>query len=570
MKACVPPSRSAGRGSRGGSGGERERAMMPGFAAMLPAERVRACKAGGHWIDRQIVDYADEAAQSLSDKTAIVDSRGSCTYAELRRLSIRCACGLLELGIRPADVISLQLPNWREWTILHLAATRIGAITNPLVPIFRERELLFMLGLAESRMLVVPRRFRGFDHAALALRLKGELPSLSHVLVLDDEAPAGTLSWNAFIAHPWEERGNAARLAGMRPSPDAVTELVFTSGTTGEAKGIMHTHNTLTAPINAVAGVLGLTADSVLHMVSTFGHQTGFLGGVRLPLHLGATVVYQDVWDPAAFLELIERHRITVSNGSPTFLQDMLRCPDLARRDLSSFRIFRCGGAPIPRVLIHEARAKLPHMTVHSAWGQTENAFVTITRPGDADDKIAETDGCPQRGMEIRVVDAENRPLPPGTEGSLQCRGAFLFVGYAKRPDLTAGSYVGDWFDTGDLAVMDAEGFIRITGRKRDIIIRGGENIPVTYVENALYEDPRIAAVAIVGMADPRLGERACAFVMLRSGVRFSFADMQAHLGAKGIAKQYWPERLEIVPDMPRSANGKIRKAELKERLTAA
>ena len=483
---------------------------MPEFAAMLSEARIRECKERGWWIDRQIVDFADAAAARSPDKTAIIDSRGACTFEDLRRLSIRCACGFVALGIVSGEVISLQLPNWREWTILHLAATRIGAITNPLAPIFRDRELAFMLRLAESRLLAIPRRFRNYDHLALALRLKPEIPSLSHILVLDGEAPAGTLSWDEFIATSWEERVDPATLVPMRPSPDAVTELVFTSGTTGDPKGVLHTHNTLAAPVIAIADVLGLSADSVLHMTSTFGHQTGFLGGIRLPLQLGATVVYQDVWDPAVFLELIEKHRITISNGGPTFLQDMLHCSDLARRDLSSFRIFRCGGAPIPRVLIREAREKLPHMSVHSAWGQTENAFVTITRPGDPEDKVVETDGSPQRGMEIRTVDADDRPLPAGSEGRLQCRGAFLFVGYAKRPDLTLAAYDGDWFDSGDLATIDAEGFVRITGRSRDIIIRGGENIPVAYVENILYEDPRIAAVAVVGMPDARLGEKAC------------------------------------------------------------
>jgi cyclohexanecarboxylate-CoA ligase len=542
---------------------------MPEFAAMLSEARIRECKARGSWSDRHIVDFADDAAARSPDKTAIIDSRGSCTFADLRRLSIRCACGLVALGLAPGDVISLQLPNWREFTILHLAATRIGAVTNPLVPIFRDRELAFMLNLAESRLLAIPARFRNYDHLALAQRLQPHVPSLSHVLVLGGEAAPGMLSWEQFIATPWEERVDAATLVPLRPSPDAVTELVFTSGTTGDPKGVLHTHNTLAAPVTAITEVLGLNADSVLHMTSTFGHQTGFLGGIRLPLQLGATVVYQDVWDPSVFLELIEKHRITISNGGPTFLQDMLHCPDLARRDLSSFRIFRCGGAPIPRVLIREAREKLPHMTVHSAWGQTENAFVTITRPGDPEDKVVETDGCPQRGMEIRTVDADDRLLAAGAEGRLQCRGAFLFVGYAKRPDLTAAAYDGDWFDTGDLGIIDAEGFVRITGRSRDIIIRGGENIPVAYVENVLYEDPRIADVAIVGFPDARLGEKACACVTLRPDTRYSFADMQAHLERKGVAKQYWPERLQIVAAMPRSAIGKIRKAELKAQLAA-
>ena len=537
---------------------------MPSFATNLTDDLIRRYTQAGWWRNRLIIDYSDEAAASHPEKIAIIDSRGFCSFGELHDLSIRCACGFLKLGLGAGDVVSLQLPNWREWTIVHLAATRIGAITNPLVPMFRERELVYMLGLAETRLLVIPQSFRGFDHLTLARKLREQTPTLEHILVLDEAAP-DVLSWDAFMAHPWETDIDAGVLDAMRPDANAVTELIFTSGTTGDPKAVLHTHNTIVTPQLALAKVLGLTGDTVAHITSTFGHQTGFLGGVRLPLQLGATCVYQDVWDPAVFLALIERHRINISNGGPTFLQDMLHQTGFEKYDLSSFRIFRCGGAPIPRVLIREAREKLPDMSVHSGWGQSENAVVTITRPGDPESKIADTDGFPQPGMEIRVVDDANAALAAGQEGRLQCRGPFLFVGYAKRPDITAESFVGEWFDTGDLAVIDAEGFMRITGRTKDIIIRGGENIPVAYVENVLYEDSRIRDVAIVAMADPRLGERCCAVVQLKPGAQLSFADMQSHLQSKLVAKQYWPERLEIVDELPRAANGKVRKATLRE-----
>jgi len=540
---------------------------MPEFATLLTESQARTFKENGYWIDRLIIDYADDTAQRTPDKVAIIDARGSCTFAELRDLSIRCALGLLSLDIGKDDVVSLQLPNWREWTILHLAATRIGAITNPIVPIFRDRELGYMLRLAETRLLAVPGRFRKFEYGPMALGLKADLPGLEHILVVDGSAPEGTMSWAEFVAIPWEERIDPSVLDGMRPAPDRVTELIFTSGTTGDPKGVLHSHNTLLAPMLSVAQTLNLSSETVFHMTSTFGHQTGFLAGIRLPLQLGATCVYQDIWDPAVFLELIERHKVTISNGGPTFLQDMLRCPNIDRRDLSSFRIFRCGGAPIPRVLIREAIEKMPQVSIYSAWGQTENAIVTMTRPSDPEDKIANTDGYPQRGMEVRVVDDANSTLPPGEEGRLQCRGPSLFLGYAKQVDLTRDSFVGDWFDTGDLAVMDKDGFIRITGRTRDIIIRGGENIPVAYIENVIYEDTRIADVAIVGMPDERLGERACAFIIPRPGEEITMRDLQAHLEFKGVVKQYWPERLEVVDEIPRSANGKIRKVELRARL---
>jgi cyclohexanecarboxylate-CoA ligase len=523
--------------------------------------------AAGLWRDRVITDYVDEFATKSPDKLAIIDQRGSCTYRELQQLSLRCAAGFLRLGLGPQDVVSLQLPNAREWVILHLAATRIGAITNPLVPMYRERELDFMLRLAESRLLVVPDRFRNHDHAAMAIRLREMVPSLEQVMVIGEAVPEGCLAWRDFIARPWERERDQALLAELRPEPNEVTELIYTSGTTGEPKAVLHTSNTIVTPQIALGDVLGLTSDDVLHVASTFGHQTGFLGGARLPFQLGATVVYQDVWDPEAFLDAIGRHHITISNGGPTYLQDMLRAPGLDRHDLSSLRIFRCGGAPIPRALVREAKARLPHLSVHSGWGQSENAVVTMTRPGDPEAKIVETDGQVQPGMQVRVVDTADLPAMTGVEGRLQCRGAFLFVGYARRPDLTTQSFVDDWFDTGDLAAQDADGFVRITGRTKDIIIRGGENIPVAYVENTLYENPAVQDVAVVAMPDERLGERACAFVVLRPDAELTMATMQAHMHRSAVAKQYWPERLEIVTEMPRAANGKIRKADLRARL---
>lgn len=548
---------------------DRRHLQRARFETRLTEAMIDHFTGAGLWRDRVITDYIDEFATTSPNKVAIIDQRGSCTFGELRQLSLRCAAGFLRLGLGPQDVVSLQLPNSREWVILHLAATRIGAITNPLVPMYRERELDFMLRLAETRLLVVPDRFRNHDHAAMALRLREMVPGLEQVMVIGESVPDGCMAWCDFIERPWEREQDLTQLAGLCPGPNEVTELIFTSGTTGEPKGVLHTSNTIVTPQIALAKVLRLTGDDVLHVASTFGHQTGFLGGARLPLQLGATVVYQDLWDPEAFLAAVGRHRITISNGGPTYLQDMMRAPGLDRYDLSSFRIFRCGGAPIPRPLVREAKARLPHMSVHSGWGQSENAVVTMTRPGDPEAKIVETDGQVQPGMDVRVVDAENQLIAPGTEGRLQCRGAFLFVGYARRADLTARSFVGDWFDTGDLAIQDADGFVRITGRTKDIIIRGGENIPVAYVENTLYENPAVQDVAVVAMPDERLGERACAFVVLRPNAELTMETMQAHMQRSAVAKQYWPERLEIVTDMPRAANGKIRKADLRARLAA-
>lgn len=543
---------------------------MPRFETTITPDMIRDHGASGHWTGELIIDLADAAAAKTPDKPAIVDGGRTITFGDLRDASMRCAAALVSLGVGRSDVVSLQLPNRLEWTVLHLALSRIGAITNPLVPLFRDSELRQMLAIAGTRVLVVPDTFRGYDHTALAARLRAELPQIEHVIVIGETAPDGMVAWSELMATAHERDLPASRLEAMRPDPNDVTELIFTSGTTGEPKGVLHTNNTLFAPQRAQTKILNLTSQDVFHATSTFGHQTGFLSGVRLPLQLGATTVYQDVWDPAVFLQLVERHRITMTSGGPTFLQDMVRCPALGDHDVSSLRIFRCGGAPIQSALVREAREKLPGVAVHTAWGQSENGVVTMTRPNDPEDKIVGTDGRAQPGMEVRVVDADNRDLPAGTDGRLQCRGPYQFVGYANRPEMTRDSYVGDWFDTGDLARMDADGYIRITGRTKDIIIRGGENIPAAYVEGVLYEDKRVGDVAVVAMPDPRLGEKACAYVVCRSGASLTFADMQAFLEQRGVFKQYWPERLEIVEELPRAANGKILKAVLRDRIARA
>ena len=534
---------------------------MPRFNTRLTPEHIQRYTASGAWPNRLLTGFLDDAVNATPNKTAIIDSRGAITYRDLASQVTRCAHGLLALGLRAGDVMALQLPNWKEFLILHLAATRMGIVSSLITPGSRGRELVHMLKLSDACLLVIPDEFRGHDYRAMAARLRGELPDLRHVMVVGQTSAATEIAWDAFIAT------QHAAMDAPRPDANDVTEIVFTSGATGEPKGVMHTSNTIVAPQLALAASLQLTRDDVIHIASTIAHQTGFLNGVRLPIQLGATVVLQDVWNAEQMVEWIAKHRITVSSGSATFLLDLLRAKNQAQCDLSSFRIFRCGGGPIPRTLLIEAREKLPHVGIHCGWGQTENAVVTLTRIGAPDEKLLNTDGCAQPGMEVRVVNDNNPLLPPGTEGRLQCRGPFMFVGYVKQETLTRENFDGEWFDTGDLATLDAEGFIRITGRLKDIIIRGGENIPVKYVEDILYEDPRVQDAAIVAMPDPRLGERACAFVICREGQSLDMQGMQAFLAERGVAKVYWPERLEIARQLPRTANGKIRKADLRAQL---
>lgn len=529
------------------------------------ARRRAAMIDAGHWRGQTLLDHLNRAIERTPDKTAIVAIRSDSgeekrlSYKEINRFSDMLAVRLGQLGIGRGDIVSFQLPNWWQFSVLHLACLKLGAVSNPLMTIFRERELRFMLRLAESQVFVVPATFRGFNYAAMAANLRDDLPALRHVFVVGG---SGDAAFERLLG-PLDGRGAARPLHERQLSPDDVIQLLYTSGTTGEPKGVMHTSNTMLSNLAPFAERLHLGADDVIHMPSPMAHQLGFMYGLVMPVMLGATAVLQDVFEPKEMARQIAQEGVTFTMGATPFLNDLTEHVELNHAPTTSLRVFVSAGAPIPRALVSRARQVLGAAII-SAWGMSENGAVTTTRPEDPEEKTMATDGCALPGMEVRVVDANRNVVASGTEGQLQVRGCSNFVGYLKRPELDNTDPDG-WFDTGDLARMDAEGYIRIAGRSKDIIIRGGENIPVVEVEGLLFKHPKIAAVAIVGYPDPRLGERACAFVVPREGASLSFAEMVAYLKAQQMAQQYIPERLELVTELPRTPSGKVQKFKLRE-----
>ena len=543
---------------------------MPGICdPILTADRATAMTAAGLWRNELLTDLLDALAERHPDRLAVADHNSTTgvatrlSYLQLQHRVDRMALGLVGLGVQPGDVVAFQLPNWWQFIALHLACLRIGAVSNPLMPIFRERELGFMLDFARARVMVVPQRFRGHDYPAMLARLRGTLPALERVLVVGDDGPDGFE--RTLLRTRWEDDFDAAaEFAHRRPDPNDVIQLLYTSGTTGQPKGVMQTSNTLLAGVRAYAEGIDLTGADVCFMASPLAHQTGFMYGLMLPIVLGTRVILQDVWDAARAWDTIQGERVTFSMGATPFLADLVNAPNAPAPADCRLKQFVCAGAPIPRVLVQAAVDQLG-VGIVSAWGMSECGVVTMTGPNDAPDAVFNSDGRSLPGMAVRVVDGANAPVPPGTEGKLKTQGSCLFVGYLKRPeayDVDAGG----WFDTGDLARMDADGYIRITGRAKDIIIRGGENIPVAEVEELLYRHPAVQDAAIVAMPDPRLGERACAFVTLKPGAAFDLDSLTGWLAEAGTARTYWPERLEIVPEMPRTASGKIQKFALRER----
>ena len=540
-------------------------------AVLLPPRRARMI-AQGFWHDRTINDRLDACVAQCPDKlalTAVQVETGNVqrfTYRELTRMADRIAVGLSRLGVGKNDIVSCQLPNWWQFTLTYLACSRIGAVMNPLMHIFRERELSFMLKHGEAKVMIVPKTFRGFDFEKMVTDLQPSLPDLKHVVVVGGQ---GANSFEALLSNPaWEEASDAQQiLTSHRPGPDDVTQLIYTSGTTGEPKGVMHSANTVMANIIPYAQRLRLGAEDVVLMASPMAHQTGFMYGLMMPILLKASVVLQDVWEPKKAIELIRTEGVTFTMASTPFLTDLAKTVAETGQGVPTLRTFLCAGAPIPGPLVEQARAALGAKIV-SAWGMTENGAVTLTQLDDADERSFSTDGCPLPGVEVKVVDGDDKPLPAGEIGKLMLRSCSNFGGYLHRPHLN-GTDADDWFDTGDLARIDAQGYIRITGRSKDVIIRGGENIPVVEIESLLYRHPAVAMAAIVAYPDERLGERACAVVVPKPGQSIDLPGVVEYLKAQKVAVQYIPERLVVMDAMPATPSGKIQKFKLRELMRA-
>jgi len=542
------------------------------FDAVLIAPRRDACVSAGLWPDRTINDDLDRCLRECPDQLALTavqvesgDAR-SFTYREMAAMADRIAVGLYRLGVRRNDVVAMQLPNWWQFTLTTLACARIGAVINPLMHIFRERELSFMLGHGEAKVMIVPKVFRGFDHAQMMAGLRGKLPHLQHVLAVGGEGPD---SFEARLSSPaWEREPDAAQiLSGSRPGPDDITQLIYTSGTTGEPKGVMHSANTLMSNILPYAQRVKLGTSDVVLMASPMAHQTGFMYGLMMPIMLRARAVLQDVWEPRKGVELIRAQGVSFTMASTPFLTDLARTVADTGQAVPTLKTFLCAGAPIPGPLVEQARSVLGTKIV-SAWGMSENGACTLIELDDDDERAINTDGHALPGMQVKVADDDGRELPRGESGRLLVRGCSNFGGYLKRPHLN-GTDAEGWFDTGDLARMDERGYIRISGRSKDIIIRGGENIPVVEVEALMYKHPAVAQAAVVAYPDERLGERACAVVVTKPGASLTFGELIGFLTEHKLARQYLPERLEVLTVMPTTPSGKIQKFKLREMIRA-
>ena len=483
------------------------------------------------------------------------------SYGALLRDVTTVSENLAALGVGHGDVVCLQLPNWTEAVIYTYAASRLGAVVCPITTIYRQRELSYILELTDCHVLVVPSTYRKFDYASMAAKLRTERPELRHVICVGDAEVPDLIDSRQLL-----EPVDASEARPKGADADDIAVLAFTSGTTGESKGVMHTHRSMHAAIDDFVSHAGFASGLTSLVMSPFGHLTGFTWGILMPLRGGGDVVLLEAWDAERALDLMERYSVNFTMGATPFLTDLLEAAQ--KRSTAAFpEVFVCAGAPIPPSLIEHALTR--HATrVVSGWGMSEYPIGTSTTVTDDPALASSSDGRPAGRAEVVIVDPDLAAVGVGHEGDLIIRGPGLFKGYYKRPNLDADAFTDDgYLRTGDRArLLDGAGHIRISGRTKDIIIRGGENIPVVEIENLLITHPAIKEIAIVPLQHDRLGETACACVVTADGhTPISLPDMAEFLRERGVATQFFPEAIRIVEELPRTPSGKIQKFALRQ-----
>ncbi|GAB2857205.1 AMP-binding protein [Nocardioides pacificus] len=483
------------------------------------------------------------------------------TLGELVREARSVATGLQARGVRPGDVVAVQLPNWFEGAVAQSAAALTGAVLLPIVPAYGAREVAFILRESGAKVLVMAHEWRGRDCTAMLSAL-GPLPALELIVVVTDapeSLPESATAWSALGV------GSASYVV-PDVAPDDVALMVYTSGTTAAPKGVQHSHRSLLAELES-ANIRSGTGPGSSHLaVFPPGHVAGLIGLMRVLLH-GTPTVTMDVWNGDVSARLIDEHAVTATSGAPVHLAGFLDARERGDVGLTTLREFLVGGASVPPALV--ARADAVGIVAYRAYGSSEHPTLSCGSIDDPLELRASTDGRVTPGNEVRVVDESGAVLPRGEEGEIQTRGAELFVGY-RDADLNAASFTPDgWFRTGDVGRVDPDGYLTITDRLKDIIVRGGENISSKEVEDLLARHPRVAEAAAVGVPDERYGERVAVFVLLRAGDDLSLDEVASHFRDLGAARHKTPELVRVASELPRTPAGKVQKFKLRAELGA-
>jgi non-ribosomal peptide synthetase component E (peptide arylation enzyme) len=516
----------------------------------------------GFWQDKTVYERVRAAAQADPDKIAIIDSQRRFSYADVLRTVDILAGNLLDLGIPKGGVVAVQSKNAAELPLLHMAAQRIGLLYMPLHDSWRGIEVEHTLRSADVTTLIIPGLYRDFDHCAMIAEMLPTLPKLKNVFVLDGKA--GPFRDFAELLKPHRHPPQA--LDQQRPDPDAPATVMLSGGTTSLSKISPWSSNNLLDALDGYAKNTGYTRDDITAAIAPAGTgATGYVYGLLSPLVFGGTSVILPRWkDPLEAIELILEHRCSHGIGIPTQLTLMV--PGLEKRrpeDFAAFKVFTNAGAPLTFDTAEKIE-RLMGCKVQTLYGATDAGTPHMTTIHDSKEKRLSTAGKVVDGVECQLWDAQGKPVPAGEPGEVVWRGPSKSWGYLGDDKATLNAFTAEGFyKSGDLGQLDPEGYLRIVGRIKDMVLRGGRNVSPRTSEEPLMTHPSVLEVAVAAMPDPVLGERACAFVMLKPGRTLTFEEMKQFLIDNKLAIWQLPERLEIVEDMPRSTGGKIAKARL-------
>jgi acyl-CoA synthetase (AMP-forming)/AMP-acid ligase II len=522
----------------------------------------------GLWTADTFHDLLVRRVEENPDKVFATDGTQSLTFRELFDAGQRLAVGLHRHGLRRGDTAAVQLPNWVEFIQVLTALSRLGVIMVPIMPIYRREDVGYVLSNAGVRAVFTPAQFGKFDYLDMYRAIRQADPELMIVVARPENAAqdvADVFTLDQLQAEVDDDSASAE--LGNPPGPDDPFVIVYTSGTTSRPKGCVHTFNTYCAGARGLVGQFGYTETDVQFGPSPIAHTTGLVTSVLLPMLTGAATHLMANWDPVRGIEEIQRFGCTAAVTAPTFLHTLLSNYDAERHDLSTMRLWTCAGAPIPAAVVERAGATLPNIKVLSLYGRSENLVTTTCCVTDEVSRALTSDGRAMLGAEVKVVDHDGHEVRRGVEGDIAYRGPAHMIEYLANPEETAALFTEDGFSkSGDLGKMTDEGYVRVTGRTKDIVIRGGMNISVREIEEHLAHHPALQAFSVVGMPDERLGERVCCFVVTVTGHDApTVDDMREFLLERGMPIQKTPERVVVVDSLPMTATGKVLKHELRK-----
>jgi acyl-CoA synthetase (AMP-forming)/AMP-acid ligase II len=528
----------------------------------IAANRAAEFTAAGYWHKTTTNDALEEHARKSGNKIAIVDRRSSLTYKNYENRARHLADHFLKLGLTPDDVVAVQLPNWSEFAVTINAAMLVGIPFCQFHSDFRHREVEFVLRFTEAAAIVIPKEFRRFNHIDMIVELRPKLPKLKHILVVGDDVPAEYFDLRGFLEGPHSDSIDDKALAARRPHANALMRTGFTSGTTGDPKAVLHTHNTSNAMCRFLNLGQHIESDSVFLVFLPAGLNWGF-GNVCQALFAGSKLVLLDVFKAEDTLALIQREKVTHFCCAPAHLVALLNVADFAKYDLSSLQVMMTGGASCPIEVIREVRSRIPGKLLEM-YGMLEVGSQAHTTIDEDPEAVCGLVGKSLPQMQLKAIDQNGNDCPPDVPGEVLTRGPSVMVGYYNNPEANKKSFSGDgWFHTGDVGVFDDRGYLKIVGRTKEMIIRGGANIYPREIEEALYEHPKVRDAAVVGLPDPRLGEKVCACIVPKKGETMSFEEMIEFLRRR-VATYKLPEQMVVLEELPRTPTGKVQKTPLR------